>query len=135
MYIEKLWEQNPKMVERAVKSIFNLREDWGDSLEFKKIEDNVLIFFKDGRSRENIYLSDFWISTVRSIPYKADNELALKWVKFMYNVYGDKYALQYISYRNQELDKFMAEYEENYNNQTRKVLAQIGFGKEKGQTK
>ena len=101
----------------------------------KKIEDNALVFIRYGRVREKIYLGDFWISTVRSTPYKANNECALKWVKFMYNVYGDKYALQYIAYRNRELDKFMAEYEEKFNRETRKVLDEMGFGKEQSQTK
>ena len=135
MFIEKLWEENPKRVERAVKSIFSVREDWGDGIEFKKIEDNALVFIRYGRVREKIYLGDFWVSTVRSTPYKANNECALKWVKFMYNVYGDKYALQYIAYRNRELDKFMAEYEEKFNRETRKVLDEMGFGKSQSQIK
>ena len=97
MFIEKLWEENPELVETAVKDIFSVREDWDDGIEFKKIEDNALVFNRYGHVGGNIYLGDFWVGTVRLMPYKANNECALKWVKFMYNVYGDKYALQQYS--------------------------------------
>ena len=127
MFIEKLWEENPDLVIKAVKNVWGVREDLRDSVEFEKIKDNVLTFIKDGRAREHIHVSDFWISSVSLVPYRASNERALKWVKFMHKVYGNKYALQYISYRNQQLDKYMAEYEENYNKETRTVLNEMGF--------
>ncbi|MBQ8522082.1 MAG: hypothetical protein IJ458_00270 [Clostridia bacterium] len=134
-FVEDLWEKFPEQTINAIKKICLVNEKWGDSLEFNGFEDGALIFKKTGRSPDRIVVSNFAIRTTYSSKNYQDSPMSIAWVKFMFSIYGGKYAMQYISQRNMELDKFMAEYEEKYNAQTRKVLVQMGFGKEKGQTK
>lgn len=122
MFIEKLWEEKPELVIKAVKKIFDVREERGDSLKFIQLSNGALRFEKHGHCSFGIVLTDFEIYGQR-----VNNGYNIKWTQFMYNVYGDKYAMQYISYRNQQLDKFMTEYEDNYNKETRKVLDEMGF--------
>ncbi len=130
MFIENLWEEKPEMVTKAIKKIFDIREERGDSLEFTQAGNGALRFEKYGHCSFGIVLTDFEVygSTVNS-------GYNIKWLKFMYNVYGDKYALQYISHRNKALDKFVEEYKDNYNQKTKIVLDEIGFDVNKGITK
>ena len=53
----------------------------------------------------------------------------------MFAGYGEAYAMQYVSNRNKQLDKFMAEYEQKYNNQTKTSLDEMGFKLDMEQTK
>lgn len=129
MFIEKLWEEQPELVIKAVKKIFNVREDRGDSLKFEKFENGVLSFTKYGHDAYSIHLSDFWISSIYAIPYKLDTIYVQQWMRFMYKVFGEEYIDEYITYRNNELDKFMYEYEKNYTNETINVLAKLGIEK------
>jgi len=129
MFIEKLWEENPELVIKAIKKIYNVREEKGDSLKFEKFENGILSFIKYGHDCHSIHLSDFGISSIYLIPYKSDTIYAKQWIKFMYKVYGEEYIEEYITYRNNQLDEFMAEYEKNYTNETINVLANLGIKK------
>lgn len=135
-FVEDLWEKFPEQTENAIKKICNLNEKWGDRLEFERIKNGALTFKKYGRALDFIVVKDFSIrtSSYSSNDYETSTTNTA-WIKFMYSIYGNKYALQYIDRRNQQLDKFMAEYEEQYNEETRTVLDDIGFQANKGQTK
>lgn len=135
-FVEDLWEKFPEQTINAIKKICLVNEKWGDKLSFLKIdEDGELIFKKTGRSTFFIMVNDFSIRTTDSGKNYQDSPMSIAWVKFMFSIYSKKYALQYISRRNMQLDKFMAEYEEKYNAETRKVLDVMGFEVNKGQTK
>ena len=135
-FVEDLWENNPELVIKAIKKICLVNEKWGDKLSFVKIDDDgELIFKKTGRSTFFIIVNDFSIRTTDSGKNYQNSPMSIAWVKFMFNICGDKYAMQYISHRNKQLDKFMAEYEQEYNNQTREVLKEMGFELNNGQTK
>ena len=142
MFIERLWEENPELLIKAIKKICNIDEDLAKAISFDGVDKNGNLKFSAQYSVDycKVYLNDFYIQgeeyeergLTRHTRMIFDSS---NWMKFMYNVYGDKYAMQYISKRNQKLDKFMADYEEKYNNETRKMLSEMGFEAIKGQTK
>ena len=135
MFIEKLWEENSELVIKVVKRIFGINEERGDTFKFEKSENGVLNFSVFGRECCNIYVSDFDIGTIYSIPFKVDSAISIRWLKFMYKTFGDKYIYHFIAHRNNELDKFIAAYEEEYNDQTKKILNGIGFNVNNDKTK
>ncbi|MFQ6723704.1 MAG: hypothetical protein ACLRFE_00015 [Clostridia bacterium] len=122
MFIEDLWEKFPEQTINAVKKIFDIREERGDSLEFKQANNGALRFEKYGHCSFGIVLTDFEV-----YGQQVNSGYNIKWLKFMKSVFGKKYLYYYIAYRNEKLDKFMAEYEADYNNQTKKVLAELGM--------
>lgn len=130
MFIEDLWKKFPEQTENAIKKIFDIRESRGDTLEFVCISNGALRFEKYGHCSFGIVLTDFEV-----YGHAVNSGYNIKWMKFMKSVFGDKYLYHYIAYRNNKLDKFMAEYEDNYNNETRKVLDEIGFEANKCKTK
>ena len=129
MFIEKLWKENPELVLKAIKNFFNIREERGDSLEFEKFEKGVLSFTKYGHDAHSIYLSDFWISSIYKNPLESTTSYSLQWIKFMHQVCGEEYIDEYITFRNNQLDKFMCEYEKKYTRETINVLAKLGIEK------
>lgn len=127
IFVEDLWKDSPERLKKAVKAIFKISEINGECIVNAELKNDCLViavYNEDDEFSYNVYLSDFnvWLS------YEDDkiSEATTKWLKFMYSVYGDKYVMRYITQRNKNLDKFMAEYEDNYNNETRKVLAEMG---------
>ena len=124
MFIEKLWEQNPELVKKAVIRIFDIRQERGDSLEFVEASDGRLRFKKLGHCSFSIDLRDFEIYT-----FHNNSEYTINWLKFMYKVFGDKYIDAYITYRNNQLDRFMHNYEIKYTNDTINALAELGIKK------
>ncbi|MBO5910557.1 MAG: hypothetical protein J6Q15_03515 [Clostridia bacterium] len=133
MFIEKLWEENPELVTKAVKKIYDVREERGDSLKFIQLSNGALRFEKYGHCSFGIVLTDF-----EAYGHTVNSGYNIKWLRFMKSVFGLKYVYQYIAYRNEKLDRFMAEYEDNYNKETKKVLAELGMDKykdEQNQTK
>ena len=130
MFIEKLWEEKPELVIKAVKKVWDIREERGDSLKFVQEGNGELRFEKYGHCSFGIVLTDFEVYGC-----KPNSRYNIEWMKFMHKVFGDKYLYHYIAYRNNKLDKYMAEYEEQYNEETRTVLDKIGFQANKGQTK
>jgi len=129
MFIEKLWEENPELVIKAVKKIWDVRGNRGDTLEFEKMNKGELVFYKHGRY--SYYSHSIIIRDFEVYDNKINSNVNIDWMKFMKSVFGDKYLYHYIAYRNEKLDRFMAEYEDNYNNETKKVLAEIGMEKYK----
>lgn len=141
-FVKDLWGKNPELVIKAIKKVCNIDEELAKSLSFERIDENGGLKFRAKYVFDycDICVGDFYMGGTEYIdrgPVRTTRILSnsIGWMEFMYSVYGDKYAMQYITERNKKLDKYMAEYEENYNNQTRKVLAQMGFGNSKGQTK
>ena len=136
MFIEELWEKYPEQTINVIKKITKLKDY---SFEYVEFENNCLKFDvyddEDAEYKFTIYVSDFYMNVCTSVEDYEISKQTIQWIKFMYSIYGNKYALQYISKRNQQLDKFMAEYDEKHNNQTRKVLEEIGFQSNKGKTK
>lgn len=132
-FVEDLWEKNPELLTKAVKKIFNIKEERGDSIKFEDLRNGELVFhFK---KQMDVYSTTILLRDFEVYGRKINDSYMPAWMRFMYKVYGDKYAMQYISYRNKELDKYMAKYEEKYNSLTRRVLDEMGFEATKGQTK
>ena len=124
MYIEKLWEQNPELVKKAVIRIFDIKSERGDSLEFVAVGNGSLKFMKYGHDPYRINLGDFEVYT-----FHNNSKYTINWLKFMYKVFGDKYIDEYITYRNNQLDRFMRDYETKYTNDTINALAELGIEK------
>lgn len=99
----------------------------GDELYFDELVNSTLKFTKYGRVKNFIFVGDFYIRTTYSGKDYEDSIISEKWRTFMYDQFGSAYAVQFISQRNQQLDKFMADYEEKYNAQTRNMLDKMGF--------
>lgn len=124
MFIEKLWNENPELVKKAVIKIFDIKEERGDSLEFVAVNAGSLQFIKYGHNPYSINLGDFEVYT-----FHNNNRHTISWLKFMYKVFGDKYINEYITYRNNCLDQFMRDYETKYTNDTIDALAELGIKK------
>lgn len=125
-FVEDLWDKDPVLVTNSVKRIFNVKEKIGDKLVFLGKKNGALVFEKYGHCPEGFVLRDFGIDG-----YNFDSRVAEEWRTVMFEVYGTAYAMQLISQRNMQLDKFMAKYKENYNTQTRNALDNMGFNYEK----
>ena len=142
VFVKDLWEKNPELMLKIIKEISNIDEELAKELSFKGINERGNLEFGATHlfSYCNIYVNDFMIGGTEYLDHgsvrrtKLINE-SISWKKSMYEIYGDKYVMRYISQRNLKLDKFMAEYEEKYNNETKAVLDEIGFNSSKGQTK
>lgn len=134
-FIEDLWERKPKAVIAKVEEIFDVREEMGDRLKFKKLENGVLTFVKYGHNGFNIYVNDFSVSTINTIPYKLDSRYVNDWMDFMFDEFGDEYIYEFLSHRNNQLDRFKAELENNFNNETMNAINRLGFRMDKGQTR
>ena len=136
MFVEDLWEQNPELVIKAIKKICRVEEEkFGDRLEFVEQANGVLKFKVYGRCQRFIEVNNFSIRTSYSDDNYENSLISSKWRRFMYACYGEAYAMQYISKRNLQLDKFMAEYEQKYNKQTQTSLDEMGFKLDREQTK
>ena len=129
MFIEKLWQQNPKTVEDMLKRICELRDEKGDKIEHKGLKNGYMHFDvsnEDDDYQFDLYVNDFKISVSTICEEHKATKYDVRWMKFMYKIYGDEYAMQYISHRNKQLDKFMHDYEQKYNKQTVSILAEMG---------
>jgi hypothetical protein len=133
MFVEKLWKENPKLTKEVIENIFNIDTVTGDGIKVYGIKEGAITvgMYKSLYSiisDEGVIgrLNDFEVlDNCFGISKKIYTE---RWMRFMYKVFGDEYAMQYISQRNQQLDKFMAEYEEKFNAETRKTLKEMNFG-------
>ena len=133
-FVEDLWEKNPVEIIKKITEICLINKNWGDKLYFVKIDDDgELIFKKTGRCTMFIIVNNFSIRTTESDKNYEHSPMSEVWRNFMFDIYGDSYAMQFISQRNLQLDKFMAQYEDNYNSETRLMLDEMGFNY--GQTK
>ena len=121
MYIEELWKEKPDIVIRAIKKIWNIRDERGDSLTFVGIKNGILQFNKYGHHSYSILIKDFEVYDCT-----PNSETNIEWLRFMKKVFGAKYIQDYIKYRNQKLNKFIDEYAADYNNDTAEILAQLG---------
>lgn len=135
MFIEDLWEKFPEQTEDMIKKICGVKEELGDELYFDELVNGVLKFTKYGKVNTFIQVRDFDIRTTYSGKDYANSPLSIEWMKFMKSVYGKKYLYHYIAHRNEQLDKFMARYEAEYNNQTEKVLDELGLETSNTKTK
>lgn len=124
MFIEKLWEEQPELVIKAVKKIFDIRESRGDSLEFIQVGNGALRFEKYGHCSFGIVLTDFEVYGQR-----VNSGYNIEWMKFMKSVFGVKYLHHYRSYRNKKLDDYLIEYESEFNAETNRVLAELSKNK------
>ena len=132
MFVEKLWEKNPEKVTEVVKSICRINEDIGDRFGFRGVNENgELEFVKFGLSSFTVRVSDYNIELAFNGSYSTTPPLSIEWMRFMKEVFGDKYLYHYIAYRNNEIDK----YNKNFAQQTNKVLDELGFDVTKGVTK
>ena len=126
-FIEDLWEKNPELVRSKVASICSYRDDATQYYRLLKHTKEGLVFRASFMHNcHDILVSDFGIKYITSTDLDSKDK-TINWIKFMYSVYDKKYAYQFISHRNQQLDRFMEQYEEKYNNQTLKMLDEMGF--------
>lgn len=131
MFIEKLWEENPKLVSKEIKRIFSIIEETDDNFYFFEFDKGHIVFIKLGEVTTRISVGDFDIRTSYSGDNYAQSSFSIEWMKFMKNMFGDKYLSEFIDYRNRQLDLYMAKYEKQYTNQTKEVLAKLGVEKYK----
>ena len=129
MFIEKLWEQNPELVIKGLSYILGFDKSRFET-DGKSYNGHMLFHIKSviGVGYSNIVnISDFDIFSAMGPSIPSNKKL--QWMKFMHKVVGEEYIEEYITYRNNELDKFMYEYEKNYTNDTINALAELGIKK------
>ena len=125
MFVEDLWEKNPELFKKGLSEVLDVDKE--RLVNDKKGNGYLRFGIKSlyGKGYEDgVIVNDY---KIRFMQDKSRPEIVDFWVKFMYEIYGDKYAMGFISQRNQQLDKFMADYEEKYNAKTRQMLDVMGF--------
>ena len=130
MFIEDAWKKNPEFIINTIKKLCHVREEYGDTLEFKNLHKGVLEFQKLGHVSTFINVSDFAIRTSYSGENFETSPLSIQWMKEMTNAIGPQYIFQFIAQRNKQLDKFLAEYEKKYNAETKEIVTKLGLIKE-----
>ena len=136
MFVEKLWEEKPELVLKAIKKIASVDEELVKDLSFKGVDEKGALIFGVGNIYGfcTIYVKDFsfqgnasrdWGGLVQTRMIGENVE----WMKFMYKVFGEEYIEKYITLRNHELDKEMYQLEKKHTNATINVLAKIGIKK------
>ena len=127
MLVEELWEKSPKLVEDEIRRLFGIDEceDFG----FFKVDNDRLVFVRRGDITTRISVGDFDIRTSYSGDNYAQSPFSIEWMKFMSDIFGDEYLSEFIDYRNRQLDLYMAKYEKQYTDQTKKILADLGVDK------
>jgi len=115
MFIEKLWEQYPEVMEKQIKKICGINESKGDTFGFIGADKGVLKFAKYGTSSFEVFVEDFDIklSFFGSKPVCIPN--SEEWRVFMTKVYGNNYVHKYISARKTELKNYVNKFEEETN--------------------
>lgn len=131
MFIEELWEKNPKMVENEIKRIFCVNEEDGDIFNFHGWVEGRLHFVYHARTVTGISVGDFDIKTNWSDDDYEKSAISGEWRNIMKNYIGDKYIYHFIAKRNKQLDNFT----EKYNNDTEYMVNKMGYQKFKGQSK
>ena len=131
MYIEKLWEEQPELVTKALKLILNVNEKAGDRITFSGMKNGVLTCAKYGEQFCEIVVSDYGIEVEFMNRYLKSEKLSKKWFKFMHSVFGDGYVYNYIERRNEGLDKIVNQHQK----ETASMLEIVDFNLSKSQTK
>ncbi|MFQ6723705.1 MAG: hypothetical protein ACLRFE_00020 [Clostridia bacterium] len=128
MFIEDLWKKNPELVKKAVKKICEIEED--SNFGFRKIDENGKVEFVNSKGAVHlIKVGDFDMEVCITSKFLNVEALTIKWMKFMKSVYGCKYLYHYIAHRNEEYDKYVDQYEIDFNSQTKKILNKVGMPK------
>ena len=128
MLIQKLWEENPKLVEDEIRRLFGINEF--EDFHFVKIDKDRLLFVRRGVVTTRISVGDFDIRTSYSADNYAESSLSEDWRTFMGDSFGlERYAQNLITYRNNDLDRRLAELEDRYNKCTINMLAKLGIKK------
>lgn len=103
MFIERLWKENPKLTKEAIKKIFKIDTVTGDGIEFYGIKDDAIVIGMY-KSLYSIVSDEDVVARINDFEV-LDNCFGMsreiyteQWMKFMYKVFGDEYARQYISY-------------------------------------
>ena len=132
MFIEELWKRNPELVKKAVKKVCRIDEKSGNNFDFRCVDENGnLEFVKFGSSPFTVKISDYDVEVAFNHGYSSLPTFSIRWMKFMKEIYGDKYIYNYIDHRNKELEK----YNKNFKQKTNKILEELGFETYKYQTK
>ena len=121
-FVEDLWEQNPELIKDKLSEILDVEKN--RLVYSNKTKDSGYLGFGikevSGKNYEDsIIVKDYKIKFIQD---KSRPEIVDGWMSFMFGNCGKPYALKFISKRNQQIDKFMAEYEEKYNAETRNIL-------------
>ena len=154
MFIEKLIEENPELVKKAVRKFCKIDEkikeeyrNREDVYEFIIYSHGSGVFYIDGR-----YSSDGWTHDMKvsmedfCISYTDDTQkggtsfcqchptvVKTEWMKFMNKACGDKYIQKFIELRNRGLKKCEARYKsagkaiEKYKYETERLLLDLGI--------
>ena len=128
MLIQKLWEENPKLVEDEIRSLFGINEC--ENFGFVKIDKERLLFVRRGVVTTRISVGDFDIRTSYSADNYAESSLSEDWRIFMRDLFGlEYYAQNLITYRNNDRDRRLAELKGRHNKDTINMLAKLGIKK------
>ena len=128
MFIEKLWNTNPELVENEIKKLFGVKEDRGERFYFVDCVKGRLFFVKKSDFVTRIGVNDFDVCT----SYSGDNygyslASSVEWMKFMKNIFGEKYLEEFMLYRDNQFIEYIEKYKQYHGMQTNKVLAELGI--------
>ena len=127
MFIEKLWNTNPELVENEIKKLFGVKEDRGERFYFVDCVKGRLIFVKKSDFVTRIGVNDFDVYTSYSGENYGYSSLSIDWMKFMKNIFGEKYLEEFMIYRDNQVVEYIEKYKQYHSMQTNKVLAELGM--------
>ncbi len=128
MFIEKLWEKNPKFVEDEIKRIFCVNEENDEMFNFSgTMDDGRLHFVHHARNVTGIFVGDYDIKTNWSDGNYTRSAISKEWRRVMKNVIGDKYVYHFIAYRNKKMDTFV----EKFKQETSDIVDEMGLDVDK----
>ncbi len=131
MFIEELWKKEPERVIKAIKTICKIDVRAGEQIYFEgQTKDGFRFGVYGGKIPYEIYISDFAIQWKEyedegAITHSYYNHIVVEWMKFMHKIYGDRYVQAFESYRKDMRDLYIAKYEHQFNNQTKKILSYL----------
>ena len=104
MLIEKLWEQNPKLVKQELMLILFCRDDLGEFFTIHRVEEDKLVFknMGAGGSYGYIYVDDFKIYDLTGREVLSPEISCSEWRRFMARMYGVDYMEILMSERTRE---------------------------------
>lgn len=134
-FVKDFWKKNPELMLQTIKEISNIEdEELAKRIAFQGLDERGCLKFSATHLFNycNIYVNDFMMEGTEYLDHGSVRHTNIinkniSWMKSMYDIYGDKYVMKYISQRNQKLDNYISKYEEKYNNETQQVLDKIGF--------
>ena len=122
MFIQKLWEQNPKLVKQQLMLILFCRDDLGEFFTIQRVEEDRLVFkIKGVASCGYIYVEDFKVYDLNNKEVLSPQTSCREWRQFMTRMFGVKYMEALYQYRKMEKQQLI----DNFDKETDDLIENL----------